>query len=209
MGSRPRDPDSPSRVPSSPYDVVAMAASAGGIQALTRVISGLSHTIPVSLVILLHLDPEHRSHLAKILARATTLPVKEAEDGESLVKGNAYVAPPDHHLLINPGGRLCLTQTEFVHFVRPSADLLFESVAASYGKRAIAVVLSGSGVDGASGVRAIAKREGLVIAQDEASSDFFGMPGAAIQTGDVDLVLPLDEIAPALLGVLGPEVTTG
>ncbi len=208
MDSLAHDPGSPSRVAST-YDVVAMVASAGGIRALTRVISGLSHTIPASLVILLHLDPEHRSHLAKILARATTLPVKEAEDGETLVRGNAYVAPPGHHLLVNAGGRVCLTQTEFVHFVRPSADLLFESVAASYGKRAIAVVLSGSGVDGASGVRAIAKRGGLVIAQDKGSSEFFGMPGSAIQTGDVDLVLPLDEIAPTLLGLLGQEVTTG
>lgn len=206
MEIRPRDIDSPRRIPSSPYDIVAMAASAGGIRALTRVISGLSNAMPASLVILLHLDPEHRSHLAKILARATSLPVKEAEHGDRLVRGTAYVAPPDHHLLVGPNGRLRLTQTEFVHFVRPSADLLFESVAASYGERAIAVVLSGTGVDGANGVRAIATKGGFVIAQDEASSEFFGMPGAAIRTGEVDRILPLDEIAPSLLGLMGQKV---
>ncbi|HET6616681.1 MAG TPA: chemotaxis protein CheB [Gemmatimonadota bacterium] len=191
----------------SPERIIALAASAGGIRALTRVISGLTGDVGAALVIVLHLDPTHRSHLSKILDRETSVSVKEAEDGERVFPGNAYVAPPDHHLLVNPDGTLSLTRTEFVHFVRPSADLLFESVAASYGERAIAVVLSGSGVDGASGVRAIRKRGGVVLAQDEASSEFFGMPGAAIQTGDVNRVMPLDEIALALIGLLSREVS--
>lgn len=193
--------------PSDPYEIVALAASAGGIRALSRVIAGLSEEIPAALVIVLHLDPDHPSHLSKILARATTIPVKEAEDEESLAPGKAFVAPPDHHLLVNPDRTLSLTRTEFVHFVRPSADLLFESVAASYGERAIAVVLTGSGVDGASGIRAIRKKGGVVLVQDEASSEFFGMPGAAIQTGEVSRVLPLDDIAPALLDLLSGKVS--
>jgi two-component system chemotaxis response regulator CheB len=90
-----------------------------------------------------------------------------------------------------------------VHFVRPSADLLFESVAASYRSRAIAVVLSGSGSDGSMGVGAIKKMGGQVIAQDEQSAEFFGMPGAAIQTGNVDLTLPLAEIPQALIHLVG------
>jgi two-component system chemotaxis response regulator CheB len=113
--------------------------------------------------------------------------------------GTVYIAPPNNHLLINPDGIISLTQSELVHFVRPSADLLFESVAASYKDRAIAVVLTGSGSDGNLGVRAIKKMGGTVIAQDEASSEFYGMPGAAIQTGSVDFILPLEEIAPALV----------
>jgi len=92
-----------------------------------------------------------------------------------------------------------LSQSELVHFVRPSADLLFESTAGSFKERAIAVVLSGSGSDGAMGVRAIKNVGGTVLAQDEASSEFFGMPGAAIQSGSVDFILPLSEIAPALV----------
>ena len=202
-----RDPEGSSEASVPSFPIIALAASAGGIRALTRVISGLTSDISAALVIVLHLDPTHRSHLSQILDRETSVSVKEAEDGERLSPGNAYVAPPDHHLLVNPDGTLSLTRTEFVHFVRPSADLLFESVAASYGERAIAVVLSGSGVDGASGVRAIRKRGGVVLAQDEASSEFFGMPGAAIQTGDVNRVMPLDEIALALIGLLSREVS--
>ena len=96
---------------------------------------------------------------------------------------------------MNPDGTLSLTQSKLVHFLRPSADLLFESVAASYGERAIAVVLTGTGSDGAMGVQAIKKMGGTVIAQDEAIAEFFGMPSAAIHSGRVDFVLPLDEIA--------------
>lgn len=94
---------------------------------------------------------------------------------------------------------ISLTQAELVHFVRPSADLLFESVAASSRERAIAVVLTGTGIDGSMGVGAIKKMGGTVIAQDEETSEFFGMPSAAIHTGNVDFVLPLEEIAPALV----------
>jgi two-component system chemotaxis response regulator CheB len=127
------------------------------------------------------------------------LSVKEAEEGDRLRPGVVYVAPPDRHLLINPGGSISLTQSEMVHFVRPSADLLFESVAASFKDRAIAVVLTGSGSDGKMGVMAIKKMGGTVIAQDEATSEFFGMPGSAIQSGNVDFILPLGEIASALV----------
>lgn len=137
--------------------------------------------------------------MAEILSRRTALKVKEAREGEHLEIGTTYIAPPNRHLLVNSDRTLSLTQSELVHFVRPSADLLFESVAASYKERAIAVVLSGTGSDGSMGVRAIKKMGGTVIVQDEKSSEFFGMPGAAVQTGCVDFILPLDEIAAALV----------
>jgi two-component system, chemotaxis family, protein-glutamate methylesterase/glutaminase len=146
-----------------------------------------------------HLDPRHRSLMADILSRRTPLRVKQAEEGEQVAPATVYIAPPNRHLLVNPDGTLSLTQSQLVHFLRPSADLLFESVAASYRERAIAVVLTGTGSDGAMGVQAIKKMGGTVIAQDEATAEFFGMPGAAIQSGSVDFVLPLNEIPAALV----------
>jgi len=183
----------------APFEIVALAASAGGLPALSRLLNALPPDFPAALAVVQHLDPRHRSLMADILGKRTTLPVKEAEEGDRLMAGAVFVAPPNRHLLVNPDKTLSLSQSELVHFLRPSADLLFESVAACYRERAIAVVLTGTGSDGAMGVQAIKKMGGTVIAQDEGSSDFFGMPGAAIQTGNVDFILPLDEIASALV----------
>jgi two-component system, chemotaxis family, protein-glutamate methylesterase/glutaminase len=185
--------------PTAAFDIVALASSAGGLSALSEVLSTLPESFPAPIAVVQHLDPRHRSLMAKILSGRTMLSVKEAEEGDRLRPGVVYVAPPDRHLLINPGGTISLTQSEMVHFVRPSADLLFESVAASFKDRAIAVVLTGSGSDGKMGVMAIKKMGGTVIAQDEATSEFFGMPGSAIQSGNVDFILPLGEIASALV----------
>ena len=185
--------------PKPAFDMVAMAASAGGLAACSKVLSGLHDDFPAAILLVQHLDPRHRSLMAEILSRRTALPVKQAVEGERIVQGTVYVAAPDRHLLVNPDHSLSLTQSELVHFVRPSADLLFESVAASYRTRAIAVVLTGTGTDGSMGVRAIKKMGGTVICQDEKTSEFFGMPGAAIKTGEVDFILPLDEIASALV----------
>ena len=180
------------------FEIIALAASAGGLKALTEVLASLPASFPVPLVVVQHLDPRHRSLMAEILGRRTAIRVIQAAEGQHLEPGTAYIAPPDRHLLVNPDGTLSLTQTKLVHFVRPSADLLFESAAGSYRSRAIAVVLSGSGSDGAMGVQAIKKMGGTVIAQDRKTSEFFSMPEAAQRTGLVDFILPLQEIAPAL-----------
>ena len=179
-------------------DAVLVAASAGGLSALTELLSELPADFAAAVAVVQHIEPHHRSMLAEILGRSCPLPVRQAGDGEHFDAGVVHVAPPDHHLLVNADGSLSLTRTELVHFVRPSADLLFESAAASFGSRTIGVVLTGTGHDGALGVEAIKGRGGTVIAQDEATSEFFGMPGAAIETGAVDFVLPLDQIAEAL-----------
>jgi two-component system chemotaxis response regulator CheB len=191
--------DLPYHFPHAAFDVVALAASAGGLTALSQVLAGLPDDFPATIVVVQHLDPRHRSLMADILSRRTTLRVKQAEEGDRLASATVYIAPPNRHLLVNPDGSLSLSQSELVHFVRPSADLLFESVAASYRDRSIAVVLTGTGSDGVMGVQAIKKMGGTVIVQDEKTSEFFGMPGAAIQTGSADFVLPLDEVASALV----------
>jgi two-component system chemotaxis response regulator CheB len=188
------------------FDVVAVASSAGGLAALTSLLSGLPAWFPVPVLLVQHLDPRHRSLLADMLSRCTELPVKMAEGGDRLSGGSVFVAPPNYHLLVDPGGTLSLSQSELIHFLRPSADILFESVARNFPGRAIAVVLSGTGSDGARGVKAIKSTGGTVIAQDEDTSEFFGMPSAAIATGSVDIVLPIALIGPALVGLVQPPV---
>ena len=185
-------------MPEEGFEIVAFAASAGGLKALTEVLGALPRDFPAAVVVVQHIDRRHRSLLAEIMGRRTALEVREASEGASIEPGIAYIAPSDHHLLVNPDRTIALTQTELVHFVRPSADLLFESAAASYKARAIAVVLSGTGSDGAMGLKAIKKMGGTVIVQDAKSSEFSGMPRAAERTGFADFVLPLEEIAPAL-----------
>jgi two-component system chemotaxis response regulator CheB len=196
--STQKAPGNPSRT-RPPFEIIAVATSAGGLKALSQLLSALPRDFAPSIVVVQHLDPRHRSLMAHILSRRTSLPVKEAEEGETLRPGTVYIAPPNKHLLVNPDTTLSLSQTELVHFVRPSADLLFESVAGSFRERAIAVVLSGSGSDGAMGVQAIKKVGGTVLAQDERSAEFYGMPHAAVQTGCVDFVLSLGEIPGALV----------
>jgi two-component system chemotaxis response regulator CheB len=187
-----------------PFDIVAVASSAGGVVALDTMLPALPGDFPAAVVVVQHLHPRHRSLMAEILRRHAMLPVVQGEQGVRVQGGTVYIAPPNRHLLVGPDGILSLSDAELVHFVRPSADLLFESVAASYQDRAIAVVLTGCGHDGAMGVRAIKKRGGTVIVQDEQSSEFRGMPQAAIRTGQSDFVLPLGEIAPALVCLVMP-----
>ncbi|WP_447977235.1 chemotaxis protein CheB [Candidatus Nitrospira bockiana] len=189
------------------YGIIAMASSAGGVKALVLILQALPGDLGLPVVLVQHLDPHHPSLMAGILSRRTPLSVKEAQEGEQLESNRVYVAPPDHHLLVNPDHTLSLSHAELVNFVRPSADLLFESVAASYKERAIAVVLTGSGSDGVGGVGAIKKIGGVVIAQDPKDSEFLGMPAAAIATGTVDLILPLQEIPRTLIRLVHPAET--
>ncbi|MFI1799326.1 chemotaxis protein CheB [Streptomyces sp. NPDC020379] len=190
------------RSSSDHYAIVAVASSAGGIQALTALLGSLGPVLPVPLLLVQHLDPRHRTVIADVLSRRTELPVKLAEDGEHAQAGTVYIAPPDRHLLIGHDGVMTLTSTELVHFVRPSADLLFESVAGAYGAQAIACVLTGTGSDGSMGVDAVKSRGGTVIAQDPLTAEFKGMPQAAVATGAVDFVLPLAEIPAVIRGLV-------
>ena len=177
---------------------MALAASAGGLAALTHVLSSLPPDFAAPLLVVQHVDPRHRSWLAEILSRRVALAVTQVQGGEQIAAGTVYVAPPDHHLLLGQGGALELSDLARVQHVRPSADLLFTSLAEAWGPGAIAVVLTGTGRDGADGVLAVKRQGGTVIAQDEAA-EFFGMPDAAFRTGVVDQVLALDDIAPALV----------
>lgn len=192
-------------VPSRSYPVIAMAASEGGLKALSVILSGLPADFPAAIAIVMHLAPDHVSFLAEILDSRTPLEVKQAKTGDFLCQSCVFVAPPNQHLSVAKDGRLKLSSSvaEKVHYARPSAEPLFASVAAVYKKKAIAVVLTGGDGDGAFGVQIIKEQGGQVIAQDRPTSQNFSMPQTSIQTGDVDFILPLDEIGPKLIELVG------
>ena len=179
------------------YDVVALGTSAGGLNALTKVLQILPRSFPSSIVVVQHISPGHKSWIASLLGRTTPLIVKQAEHGEIMLPGTVYIAPPDEHLLVGPG-KVQLAHSQLVHFSRPSIDLLFESVAGTYGSRSIGVVLSGAGKDGASGIRAIKEAGGITLAQSPDTAEFRHLPEAVIETGCVDFVLPLEKMGAKL-----------
>jgi len=189
------------------FPVIAMAASVGGLKALSIILGGLPADFPAAIAIVMHLSPEHKSILVEILNGRTHLAVKQAYTGGVLRPGSVFVAPPNHHLMVTKGGRLELSSSaaEKVHYARPSAEPLFASVAEIYKRRAIAVVLTGGDGDGSFGVQIIKERGGTVIAQDRPTSQDFSMPETSIKTGDVDFILPLNEIAPKLIELAGEK----
>ena len=191
------------QLPGTAFDIVAIAASAGGLNALTEVLAALPADFPAAIVVVQHLSAHHPSLMAGILDRRTDVNVKQAESGEQLQPGWVFVAPCDQHLLITTAGMVRLSDAAKLNFVRPAADRLFDSVADSFKSRAIAVVLSGTGHDGATGIEQIKAQGGSTIAQDQATADYFGMPAAAIATGKIDFVLPLSEIASTLETLVG------
>jgi two-component system chemotaxis response regulator CheB len=197
-------PEFPLTPASRMFPVIAMAASAGGLNALSVILGGLPANFPAAIAIVMHLAPEHKSILAEILNSRTHLAVKQAHTGEVLSRGNVFVAPPNHHLSVVEGGRLKLSSSgaEKFHFARPSAEPLFASVAEIYKRRAIAVVLTGGDGDGSFGVQIIKEHGGQVIAQDRPTSQDFSMPETSIKTGDVDFILPLNAIAPKLIKLI-------
>ena len=183
-----------------------MAASVGGLKALSIILGALPADFPAAVAIVMHVAPDHKSLLTEILKCRTHLQVTEAHTGDVLAPSRVFVAPPNHHLLVGKGDRLKLSSAhaEKFHYARPSAEPLFASVAEAYGKHAIAVVLTGGDGDGSFGVQIIKDQGGTVIAQDRPSSENFSMPETSIKTGVVDYILPLDRIAPTLIALAGP-----
>jgi len=177
------------------FDLIVVAGSADGIGALSTILQTLppDWSVPIAIV-------QHRTggNLPAVLRRRTSLPVKLVEPGEALQLGNVYVAWPDLHLVLRPDRTLtCLDGTR-IRFQRSSAIPLLESASEVLGHRVIAVILSGTGTDATDGVQAVRARGGIVIAQDPATIRFPGMPNAAIASGSVDYVLPIEQIGPAL-----------
>lgn len=181
---------------------VGIAASTGGPAALHRVVSGLPADFQPAVLVVQHMAPGFMPGFAAWLGAATPLPVRLAEQGQPLAPGTIYLAPDGHHLGLE-GGAIALSQAPPLDGLRPAATHLFRSLAAASGPRAVAVVLTGMGRDGVEGLAEVWGRGGRVLVQDEATSVVFGMPGAALAEGLAHEVLPLGEIAPRLVELVG------
>lgn len=193
--------------------IIGIGASTGGPQALERVLGNLPVDFPLPLVCVQHIAEGFMQGLVDWLATCCRIQVRTAKEGAAPHPGTAYFPPDDRHLEVDDAGTFrCSSALPFSGH-RPSVDIAFSSLARRYGAAAVGVLLTGMGLDGAQGMLDIARAGGLTIAQDEESSVVFGMPRRAIELGAAKHVLPLDQIAPALIratnGAATPMRTTG
>jgi len=205
-GSRPgrppaaRAPAGP-RVP-APVDALVIGVSTGGPNALAAILAHLPATFPVPIVVVQHMPPLFTRILAERLAAQSALAVREAEADQALEPGSVLIAPGNYHLALRRDAetvRVVLNQDPPENSCRPAVDVLFRSAAAAYGARVLGLVLTGMGHDGLRGAEAIRSAGGRLLAQDEATSVVWGMPGAVVSAGLADQVLALDDIAGVLV----------
>lgn len=178
--------------------ILAIGASTGGPAALNTLLKALPSDFPLPIVVVQHMAASFTQGLVAWLQLESRLPIKIAQHEQRLVRGEVYFAPDGSHLEVSSRTTLGLSQAPAVSFVRPSATVLFESVARIYGAEAIGVLLTGMGEDGAAGLKVIHDRGGVTLVQDEATCVVYGMPAVAVRLGAAGAVLPLDRIAPTL-----------
>jgi two-component system chemotaxis response regulator CheB len=187
------------------FEVIGIATSAGGLPAVRTLLSGLPADFPAAVLVVQHRSRSNNDYLRDLLAPSCALPVLMANTGMALLPGQVVLARPGRQLELTAARRIGVERTDRVNYYCPAADVLFASLARHAGPRAIGCVLTGWGSDGAAGVKAIRAAGGFVIAQSPRSAEFPDMPQAAIETGKVDLVLPLRAIAFALARLTMPE----
>jgi two-component system chemotaxis response regulator CheB len=180
--------------------VILLGASAGGVGALSRLVSGLPSDLPAAVFVVLHVSPYGKSAMPAILSRAGRLPAVHPEDRTPIEPGRIYVAPPDHHLVLEDGV-VRTSHGPSENGQRPSIDVLFRSAARAYGRRAVGVVLTGNLDDGTAGLAVLKRHGGVAVVQDPAEADYPSMPASALLNVQVDHVAPLADI-PALLTAL-------
>lgn len=188
--------------------LVAIGGSAGGVEALLRLVALLPAASAASVVIAMHLVPNRPSLLPQLLAERCALPVREAEDKEPLAAGTVYLAPPNYHLMVDARPpQLCLSVDAPVHFSRPSIDVLFESCAEAFGPRVLGVLLSGANHDGSAGLAAIARHGGIAAVQAPAEAQVPIMPATALAGGFVQYALPVAEFGPLFVALPARQAT--
>jgi two-component system chemotaxis response regulator CheB len=183
-------------------DILAIGSSTGGPDALTKVLQALPSDLPVPIVVTQHMPPVFTKMFAERLDRSTPLRVVEAGDGMELAPGTVYIAQGDKHLVLQRRSTATVIQLSGAppeNSCRPAVDVMFRSVAALFGASAFATVLTGMGYDGRSGAKVLREAGAEIMAQDEASSVVWGMPGAVVGAGLADEILPLDRIAAVLI----------
>lgn len=173
---------------------LVIGASAGGIDALLRLLPGLHPAFRFPVVVVLHLLENRESRLAEVFQQHLPMPVLQARDKEMLLPGHVYFAPPGYHLSIEQDRSFSLSQEEAVHFSRPSIDVLMTSAADAYGADICAILLTGASCDGAAGLASIGQAGGLTIAQDPLDAEISTMPAAAIRLRRPEMILPLREM---------------
>ncbi len=189
-----------------PAKIIAIGSSTGGPQALFKVLAGLKSKLSVPVVITQHMPAKFTAILAEHIESNCGVPCKEGVDGEPIEAGRVYIAPGDFHMRLTgdrSAPQIKLSQDEPVNFCRPAVDPMFESVASIYGACTLGVVLTGMGHDGEAGGRQITEAGGSMIAQDEATSVVWGMPGAVANAGICSAVLPITEIAGRIAKLVG------
>ena len=185
--------------------IVAIGTSTGGPRALQEVLTRLPGNLPCPTVIVQHMPPGFTKSLAERLNTLSELTVKEAADNDKLVAGTVYIAPGDFHLTLRretSGTYVKLNKDPAIGGLRPAVDPMMVSVAETYGTKAVGVILTGMGHDGAKGMKAIKRLQGRTIAEDQSTSVVFGMPKAAIEAGVVDSILPLQQVAEGIVQCL-------
>ena len=188
--------------------IVAVGASTGGPHALRGFFRGLKKPLRVPVVVTQHMPAMFTKLLAENLARTSGLPITEAVEGEPLTNGHVYLAPGDYHMSVVEKGEtkvIGLDQEPPENYCRPAVDVMLRSVVAAYQSRVLSVILTGMGHDGRKGGEAVVESGGVVIAQDEATSVVWGMPGAVATAGLCSAVLPLDEVGPATMRMVSGE----
>lgn len=188
-------PDPSSEHPALPaVDAIVVGASAGGVEALLKIYRTLPKGFRLPILTVLHVPDQRRSHLAEVFAQTLKIPVKEADDKETIAPGTLYFAGPSYHLSVENDFSLSLSQEERVFHSRPSIDVLFESAADAYGERLAGVLLTGANNDGARGMARISEYGGLTVVQDPAQALARTMPDAALALHTPDFLLPLPDI---------------